>query len=119
MGALFAAGVGTVAGRQAMLFSSSGKSSGSSKTPAPKKFTPKKTADTNRSANRSAPYGSVKNISQQKNGFSNFLQKFQLADGKSKYGVPIFLPNGAVNPAYLAAERKEQQAQSKKNTKML
>lgn len=27
------------------------------------------------------------------------------AKGKSKYGVPIFLPNGNVNPAYLAAER--------------
>ena len=27
--------------------------------------------------------------------------------GKSKYGMPIFLPNGNVNPAYLAAERKE------------
>ena len=35
--------------------------------------------------------------------------------GKSKYGVPIFLPNGNVNPAYLAAERKEAQAMSKKN----
>ena len=35
---------------------------------------------------------------------------------KSKYGMPIFLPNGNVNPAYLAAERKEMQAQSKRNT---
>ena len=35
--------------------------------------------------------------------------------GKSKYGVPIFLPNGNVNPAYLAAERKDMAAQSKKN----
>ena len=43
------------------------------------------------------------------------LRQFQLASGKSKYGVPIFLPNGNVNPAYLAAERKEMQAQSKKN----
>ena len=30
--------------------------------------------------------------------------------GKSKYGMPIFLPNGNINPAYLAAERKEQAA---------
>jgi hypothetical protein len=29
--------------------------------------------------------------------------------------VPIFLPNGNVNPAYLAAERKDMAAQSKKN----
>ena len=35
--------------------------------------------------------------------------------GKSKYGVPIFLPNGNVNPAYLAAERKDMASQSKKN----
>ena len=32
-----------------------------------------------------------------------------------RYGVPIFLPNGNVNPAYLAAERKEMAAQSKRN----
>jgi len=43
------------------------------------------------------------------------VQKFQLASGKSKYGVPIFLPNGNINPAYLAAERKDQATQSKKN----
>ena len=30
--------------------------------------------------------------------------------GKSKYGMPIFLPNGNINPAYLAAERKDQAA---------
>ena len=29
--------------------------------------------------------------------------------------MPIFLPNGNVNPAYLAAERKEIQGQSKRN----
>lgn len=29
------------------------------------------------------------------------------AGGKSKYGVPVFLPNGNVNPAYLKAERAE------------
>lgn len=31
--------------------------------------------------------------------------------------MPIFLPNGNVNPAYLAAERKELMEASKKNTK--
>ena len=35
--------------------------------------------------------------------------------GKSKYGMPIFLPNGNINPAYLAAERKEQAAVKAKN----
>jgi len=34
-----------------------------------------------------------------------------------KYGVPIFLPNGNVNPAYLAAERKDIAAKSKLNRK--
>merc|ERR1719160_2090097 len=62
-------------------------------------------------------YPSTKNIQTQKNGFGTFVQKFQLASGKSKYGVPIFLPNGNVNPAYLAAERAESRAQSMKNTK--
>lgn len=37
--------------------------------------------------------------------------------GKSKYGMPIFLPNGNVNPAYLAAERKDQAAVKAKNIK--
>ena len=32
-----------------------------------------------------------------------------------RYGVPIFLPNGNVNPAYLAAERKDMAAQQKLN----
>ena len=45
-------------------------------------------------------YPSTKNIQTQSNGFGTFVQKFQLAKGKSKYGVPIFLPNGNVNPAY-------------------
>jgi len=51
----------------------------------------------------------------QSNDFGNFVQKFQLASGKSKYGVPIYLPNGNINPAYLAAERKEMGARSRKN----
>lgn len=60
---------------------------------------------------------STSNIQKQANGFGSFVQKFQKASGKSKYGVPIFLPNGNVNPAYLAAERAEARAQSTKNTK--
>ena len=61
-------------------------------------------------------YPSTKNIQTQQSGFGAFLQKFQTVTGKSKYeGIPIFLKNGNVNPAYLAAERKEAQAQSKKN----
>ena len=51
----------------------------------------------------------------QKSGFGSFIQKFQTASGKSKYGMPIYLPNGNINPAYLAAERKELASQSKKN----
>ena len=43
------------------------------------------------------------------------MQKFQTASGKSKYGVPIFLKNGNINPAYLAAERKEADEKKKKN----
>merc|ERR1711988_984279 len=61
-------------------------------------------------------YPTTKNIQTQASGFGAFVQKFQLASGKSKYGMPIFLPNGNVNPAYLAAEREEARAQSKKNT---
>merc|ERR1719331_2376793 len=60
-------------------------------------------------------YPTTKNIQTQSSGFGSFVQKFQLASGKSKYGVPIYLPNGNINPAYLAAERKELAAQSKKN----
>merc|ERR1711892_823160 len=53
-------------------------------------------------------YPTTKNIQTQGNGFGTFLQKFQTVSGKSKYGMPIFLPNGNINPAYLAAERKDQ-----------
>merc|ERR1712087_284573 len=60
-------------------------------------------------------YPTTKNIQTQSSGFGSFVQKFQLASGKSKYGMPIFLPNGNINPAYLAAERKAIAAQSKKN----
>merc|ERR1719316_2500870 len=60
-------------------------------------------------------YPTTKNIQRQKSGFGSFVQRFQTVSGKSKYGMPIFLPNGNVNPAYLAAERKEMQAQSKRN----
>merc|ERR1712157_645117 len=51
-------------------------------------------------------YPTTSNIQTQSSGFGSFVQKFQLASGKSKYGVPIYLPNGNINPAYLAAERK-------------
>jgi len=60
-------------------------------------------------------YPTTKNIQTQSTGFGSFLQKFQLAEGKSKYGMPIFLPSGNINPAYLAAERKAMASQSKKN----
>jgi len=61
-------------------------------------------------------FPTTKNIQRQKSGFGSFVQRFQTVSGKSKYGMPIFLPNGNINPAYLAAERKEMAAQSKKNT---
>jgi len=59
----------------------------------------------------------TKNLQTQRSGFGTFVQKFQMATGKSKYGVPIFLPNGNINPAYLAKEREETRMMSKKNTK--
>jgi len=64
-------------------------------------------------------YPSTKNIQTQKSGFGNFLQKFQVASStkKSKYGMPVFLPNGNVNPAYLAAERADMKKQSDTNRK--
>jgi len=105
--ALLTAGFGVVAGRQAMLFYSGGSSK-------PKAGTIK---EGSRAANRGGPYQTnKKNVQTQRNGFGTFVQKFQTVSGKSKYGVPIFLPNGNVNPAYLAAERKDIQAQSKKNS---
>merc|ERR1719440_2434664 len=100
-----------------MLFSSGSKSSGPK--PAPKKAGVRRgSADTSVAPGGSRDqslYASRKNIQTQRNGFGTFVQKFQLAGGKSKYGVPIFLANGNVNPAYLAAERREMAAQSKRN----
>merc|ERR1711908_142162 len=62
-------------------------------------------------------YPATKNIQRQASGFGNFVSKFQTVGGKSKYGVPLFLPNGNINPAYLAAERKAIAEQSKLNVK--
>merc|ERR1719482_2662492 len=64
-------------------------------------------------------YPTTRNIQMQSTGFGSFVQKFQKSDGKSKYGMPIFLPSGNINPAYLAAERKAMAAQSKKNVAAL
>ena len=108
--ALLTAGFGAVAGRQAMLFYSGGRGRPVDDGPV---------QGVSRAANRGGPYSSnKKNVQLQRNGFGTFVQKFQTVTGKSKYGVPIFLPNGNVNPAYLAAERKDMQAQSKKNSQM-
>merc|ERR1719326_425110 len=60
-------------------------------------------------------YPTTSNIQTQSNGFGTFVQRFQKATGKSKYGMPIFLPNGNVNPAYLAAERAEAAQKKQKN----
>lgn len=112
--ALVAAGLGVVAGRQAVLFYG-GKKSGEPVS---------RTAAGSRASNRGSPYyrpGYVRKqnatVQTQRNGFGNFIQSFQKSSDTSKYGVPIFLKNGNVNPAYLAAERKDLQAQSKRNTK--
>merc|ERR1719473_2622342 len=95
-----------------MLFYGSSKSA-----PAPKSGGKSAIQSEGRASNRGGPYqANKKNIQTQRSGFGNFVQKFQTVSGKSKYGVPIFLPNGNVNPAYLAAERKDMQAQSKRNT---
>merc|ERR1739848_931720 len=64
-------------------------------------------------------YPATKNIQTQSNGFGTWLSKFQTVSGKSKYGMPIFLPNGNVNPAYLAAERKEMAERKTKNIRMV
>merc|ERR1712013_534226 len=80
----------------------------SSHTMAQKKNPPKPSTDLS--------YSSAKdNIMTQKNGFGAWLQKFQTQDKNSKYGVPIFDENGNINPAYLAAERKEMAAKKKNN----
>uniref|UniRef100_A0A6T9Q2C8 PS II complex 12 kDa extrinsic protein n=1 Tax=Haptolina ericina TaxID=156174 RepID=A0A6T9Q2C8_9EUKA len=86
---------------------------------APKKSSPTKPVVTNKAKPLSpgSNYPGTKNIQKQQSGFGAFVQKFQLAGGKSKYGMPIFLPNGNVNPAYLAAERKEATTQSQNNRK--
>merc|ERR1711972_450427 len=55
------------------------------------------------------------NIMTQKSGFGSWLQRFQSLDKRSKYGVPIFDDNGNINPAYLAAERKELAAKKQQN----
>merc|ERR1712039_461029 len=85
-----------------------------------KKAAPKKVAKKGPKPKPLSPgsnYPSTKNIQTQSTGFGSFLPKFELAskDKKSKYGMPVFLPNGNVNPAYLAAERKAIAAQSRKN----
>merc|ERR1712036_9198 len=77
----------------------------------------KKTDRRDRPLSPGSNYPTTKNIQTQRNGFGSFVQKFQKATGKSKYGVPIFLPNGNVNPAYLAAERKDLATKSKNNMK--
>merc|ERR1719482_2557383 len=62
-------------------------------------------------------YPATKNIQIQSNGFGTFFSKFTLASStaKSQYGMPTFLPNGNVNPAFLAAERKAALVAKKKN----
>jgi len=62
-----------------------------------------------------ANYPSGKNIQTQSSGFGQFVQKFQLATGNSKYGMPIYLKNGEVNPAYLKAEAEDLRTQSRQN----
>mmetsp|Transcript_84111 Transcript_84111/g.167868 ORF Transcript_84111/g.167868 Transcript_84111/m.167868 type:complete len:188 (-) Transcript_84111:291-854(-) len=118
------------AAAEVTMFTGGGKSKprASPSSPAPKKAagkslfggkaSPTKPTVTNKAKPLSpgSNYPSTKNIQTQKSGFGSFVQKFQLASGKSKYGVPIFLPNGNVNPAYLAAERAEARSASKKNT---
>jgi hypothetical protein len=107
--ALVAAGLGVVAGRQAMLFYS-GKSANN--------ISGRSTKKSGRVDKYVDGYKSRRaNIQVQRNGFGTFVQRFQTVSDKSKYGVPIFLKNGNVNPAYLKAERDDMQRQSKLNTK--
>jgi hypothetical protein len=136
--ALVAAGLGVVAGRQAVLFMG-GRKNGNPQPKRGKEATVNKGRLFGRDSQARAPEGSgsgapnesnpysfgaprwIKkgnsSIQTQKNGFGSFIQSFQRRDGKSKYGMPIFLPNGNVNPAYLAAERADIQSTSKKNTR--
>merc|ERR1711918_242131 len=60
-------------------------------------------------------YPATKNIQTQSNGFGTFLTKFTVASSKknSQFGMPVFLPNGNVNPAYLEAKRKQLIAKKK------
>lgn len=60
-------------------------------------------------------YPSTKNIQKQASGFGSFLPQFQRTSGKTKYGMPIFLESGAVNPKYLAAERAAAVQQKRQN----
>ena len=64
-------------------------------------------------------YPTTKNIQKQSYGFGSFVQAFQVPGKKEKYGVPIYLKNGNINPAYLAAERKENEMAKKNNRKTL
>ena len=38
----------------------------------------------------------------QRNGFGTWIQNFIVPSKGTKYGVPVFLKNGAINPAFLA-----------------
>merc|ERR1719359_1982485 len=64
-----------------------------------------------------ANFPTGKNMQTQSSGFGAFVQKFQLATGNSKYGMPIYLPNGALNPAYLKAEAEDMASPSKANNR--
>ena len=52
------------------------------------------------SRSRRAPTTRRRRTSRSSRTASAALQKFQVAKGKSKYGMPIYLPNGNINPAY-------------------
>merc|ERR1719197_2081352 len=92
--ALAAAGLGVVAGRQAMLFTSNA-NKGKPIKKAPNAGLPSglgTSEGAGAGGSRGNPYQSRKNMQKQRNGFGAFVQKFQTVSGKSKYGVPIFLP---------------------------